>query len=72
MKAAMKKELIAIKNRCADDLASIQNLLGEEESYACDLESETKLEESEERQEALGEIGELLETTLTALEELIA
>lgn len=70
MKAAMKKELNAIHASMANHLAKVQELLREEEDYASDLESETKLEESEARQEFLSEIGELFETTMTALEEL--
>lgn len=72
MKATMKKSLNAIHASLAGHLAKIQELLSEEESYACDLEDDDKIGESEQRQEGLQELGELLETSMTAIEELVS
>jgi hypothetical protein len=71
MKASAKKTLQSIDERLGAMQAEVETLLAEEEEYASDLESESKLEASENRQDAYGELLELLSTASSAIVDLL-
>lgn len=72
MKASMKKELQALANLLHAQAAQARDLLVSEEDYAVDLENDAKIEESEGRQEMLGELAEILDTAESLIADLLA
>lgn len=71
MKASVKKQLLNISDRLEVLKEEVQTLLNDEEAYAADLESESKLEASESLQESYGELLELLETANSAISDMV-
>ena len=71
MKASMKKELRALQVKLTDHVAEVQTLLSQEEDYSSSLTNDDKLEESENRQELLTDLGEILEAASETLNELL-
>jgi len=72
MKASMKKSLLAMHTMLEAQVKQTAELIQQEEDYSCDLEDETKREESESRQEALSELETLLEGAVETLKDLLA
>lgn len=72
MKASAKKTLANISERLVTINQEVETLLAEEEEYACDLESESKIEASEGRQEAYSELLELLTASASVIDDLLA
>ncbi len=72
MKASMKKELQALAKLLNVQVAQARDLLVSEEDYAADLENDDKIEESEGRQEMLGELAEILDTAESLIADLLA
>lgn len=71
MKASVKKQLLNLSDRLEVLKEEVQTLLNDEEAYAADLESESKIEASESLQECYGELLELLETANSALADMV-
>jgi hypothetical protein len=71
MKASVKKQLLNLSDRLGVLKEEVQTLLNDEEAYAADLESESKIEASESLQESYGELLELLETANSAIADMV-